>query len=132
MKKKLKGFKAHEKISRKRIMIPAVRITENGYFILNAPFVKQIGESLGGFSMQFFYSKSQKSIAIQFKKIDEKNIEPKELPKLKTPRWILCARDFLKSSDIEYKIDRNKFYPIKKILEAKKEQTWVFRLQESE
>ncbi|HNC11760.1 MAG TPA: hypothetical protein PLF59_08305 [Cyclobacteriaceae bacterium] len=128
MKKKLKGFKPHEKVSRKRVMVPAVRINRKGYFILNAYLIKEIGESPGGFTMQFFYSKDQNAIAIQFKKMEARDLNQKEHIKLKTPRWTLCARDFLKSNKLDSRVDNDKFYPMEKILETRKDQTWAFSL----
>lgn len=115
----LRNYK--EKVSRKRVKIPAIRVTQTGYFILNAALVKEIGESPGGFTIQFLYSKSQNSIAIVFNKAENKSVSEKT-------RWIICGRDFLKKQ-VESKIDHEKFYPATRILNSKNQEAWSFYLE---
>ena len=124
---KLKSFKPHNKVSRKRVLVPAVRVTEKGYLILNAPFVREIGEAIGGFLVQFLYSKDEESIGILFYSLNA----DKKLPSEKV-KHIICARDFLNRNELSHQINHGKFYPVEKIMSRKKEQTWAFYLKKDE
>lgn len=122
---KLKNFKPHKKITRKRVNFPAIRVTEKGYFILNAKFIREIGQGAGGFVCNLLYSKKDNSIGIEFQ-------EYKSLEEPENIKPTLCAKYFIVINYLDGKFDHNKFYPVEKIMKSSKKQVWAFRLGKDE
>jgi hypothetical protein len=119
-----KDYIEHSRANRKRVIVPAIRITSTGYAIFNAALIKAVGNLPETFSIKMRYYEAEKKIAISITRGDIKN---NPYVKLKST---LCIRAFL--DKVFAKIDSDKFYIASKVIESPVEEIWSISLEDKQ